>query len=370
MHILHIISGLGDGGAEAVLYRLCQFDKEHNHTVISLKGEGKYGSLLKDIGLDVYAFDVSSNQIKFSSLRKIYKLIILLKPDVVQTWMIRADLIGGFLARLAGIKKIFWGVHFTHLLLDRSALFRKLCSLLSGYIPKRIIYCAGLSREIQESIGYKRSKGIVINNGYNVDSFSPNLSLAKEFRNELNFIDDTFVIGYVGRYHPDKDITNLIQSFTIVKEGIPNFKVTIIGSDLDDDNQDLKSLIKEHGLSHYIHLLGTRNDIPSVMNGIDLLVLSSRYEAFPNVLNEAMACGTPCVTTDVGDSSYIVGMTGWVTPINNPLALGNAMIQASAEKRFNKHSWIKRKTECRERIVNKFGLEKMVKQYTSLWTEN
>jgi glycosyltransferase involved in cell wall biosynthesis len=369
MHILHIISGLDDGGAEAVLYRLCHFDQEHKHTIISLDGEGKYGTMLREIGCEVHSFTISKEQIKFLDLIKIFKLIRVIKPDVVQTWMIRADLIGGLLAKLAGVKKIFWGVHFTHLSLDESFLFKKLRSLLSSYIPYKIIYCADLSRQIQESLGYKKSKGVVINNGYNLDTFSPNPSLGKKFRSALGLLDDTLLIGYVGRYHPAKDISNLIKSFFFLKAEISNFKVVIIGNNLDDENYDLKHLIKKNDLSENIHLLGTRSDIPSIMNGIDLLTLSSKYEAFPNVINEAMACGTPCVTTDVGDSSKIVGKTGWVVPSNDSWALGNALIKASREKILNKNDWYERKNACRERIANKFGISRMVENYSNLWSK-
>ena len=120
MQVLHIITGLKRGGAETLLYRICQFDKEYNHTVISLTGTQDYGKMLNQINVSVYALNFSSSKINFFSLFKLYKLIREIKPDVVQTWMSHADLIGGVIARFAGIKNIFWGVHLTNLIKGES----------------------------------------------------------------------------------------------------------------------------------------------------------------------------------------------------------------------------------------------------------
>ena len=128
------------------------------------------------------------------------------------------------------------------------------------------------------------------------------------------------------------------------------------------------SNLKENGLSDNVHLLGIRNDIPAVMNGIDLFMLTSVSEAFPNVLNESMACGTPCVTTNVGDASLIVGNTGWVVSPKDPKALADAVIQAADEKQSNNISWFQRKDDCHQRIANNFTLEKMVEKYKEVWS--
>ena len=106
MKILHIITGLNDGGAEAVLYRLCKFDSAHKHIVVSLMVEGKYGPLLKELGVKLYCLNMPAGRIRFSGMIKLFKLLRQHKPDVIQTWMYHADLIGGVVGRLAGIKNI------------------------------------------------------------------------------------------------------------------------------------------------------------------------------------------------------------------------------------------------------------------------
>ena len=103
------------------------------------------------------------------------------------------------------------------------------------------------------------------------------------------------------------------------------------------------------------------------MNGIDIFMLSSISEAFPNVLNEAMACETPCVTTNVGDAALIVGDTGWVVSPQDSKALAKATIEAHEEKKFHNESWEQRKKACRKRILENYSLEKMIKKYKDVW---
>lgn len=370
MQIVHIISGLGDGGAEAVLYRLLQLDKDYNHKVISLTGNQKYGSMIKDIGVDVYVLDILNKGNKISSLINLYKLIKKLKPDIVQTWMIHADLIGGLAAKLAGIKNIYWGVHHTKLEGGRlMVLIGRINAFLSYIIPTRIIYCAQKSREAQESIGFSKSKGVVVHNGYNVQEFRPNKELGLKLRDEFNISEKVFVIGHVGRYDPLKDLDNFFTSLLVLRKNEVDFKVLVAGTNLDQSNEDLLKLLRANDLLNHIYLLGIRNDIPSIMSGIDLFVLSSRAEAFPNVLNEAMACGTPCVSTNVGDCGYIIGETGWIVPSQDPFALGEAITLAANERESNANTWSQRQSACRQRIIEKFTVEKMVNKYKKIWID-
>ena len=288
--------------------------------------------------------------------------------------MIHADLIGGLTARIAGIKNIIWGVHHTILLQGKvkfsTILILKLNAFLSRFIPKKIIYCAEKSRLIQESIGFKKSKGVVIQNGYDIKKFFPNPSAGSDFRSKLDIDSDTFLIGHVGSYDPLKDQKRLIDAFKILDELHFDFRAVLVGKNLDNNNYDLVTKIEHCGLSEKVILLGLRNDIPSVMNGMDVFMLSSLSEAFPNVLNEAMACGTPCITTDVGDASLIIENTGWIVSPKDQKALADSVIKAADEKKYNNANWIQRKNDCQNRIATNFTIEKMAKKYIKTWTSN
>lgn len=372
MKVLHIITSLSDGGAEAVLYRMCKFDKSNTHTVISLMNEQKYVPMLKKIGINVFTLNFSNRQVNLKGMVKLYRLIKKIEPDVVQTWLDHADLVGGVIARFAGKKNIIWGVHHSELKRGESKLstifISRVNALMSYFIPRKIIYCAEESRKAQEKIGYKKSKGIIVFNGYDWKGFKPDNSIVQSLRNELSIHHDTFLIGHVGRYDPQKDLGNLIDAFSILNKKNLKFQASIVGTELDKENSELVASIKKHDLCMHIHLLGRRDDIEVVMNGIDLFVLSSVSEAFPNVINEAMLCGTPCVTTDVGDSRFIVGETGWTVRPKDSMALADAIIKAYNEKNSNSSSWIKRKVACRKRVEDNFSIDIMIENYKKVWS--
>lgn len=372
MKVLHIITGLNNGGAEGVLYRLCKYDNQAEHIVVSMMDEGKYGSMLKFAGVDVHCLNMPQGRVSLSGLWRLFKLLRQHKPDVVQTWMYHADLIGGVVARLAGVKHVFWNVRHTTLEPGKSKrstiLVAKACAFVSGWIPKKIVYCAHEAKVVHEALGYKKGKAEIIGNGYDLTQFSIDSGASIAFRSEIGLSVDENLIGMVGRYDPQKDHANLINALGLVRNADYNFKLVLIGRDLDANNQTLLNHIRDNRLTENVVLLGQRTDIPVVMNGLDLHVLSSSFgEAFPNVLAEAMACGTPCVTTDVGDAALIVGNTGWVVPPKDPQALANAIMQAMQEKLENHQAWLNRRQACRERIVENFSIEKMIDGYHRVW---
>lgn len=369
--ILHIISGLNNGGAEGVLYRLCKYDKKYQHIVVSMMDEGKYGPLLREAGVVMYCLNMPQGRVTFSGLWHLFKFIRQHKPDVVQTWMYHADLIGGVVARLAGVRNVFWNIRHTTLEPGKSKkstiLIAKLCAYLSSFIPKGIVFCAQEAVRVHSELGYKASKMTVIGNGYDLAIFNPNDDLSLRFKTELNIKTNTALLGMVGRFNPQKDHFGLLTALSIIKDRPSHFKVALIGRDLNSSNSGLNDQIKNLGLEENLLLLDQRIDVPAVMNGLDIHVLSSSSEGFPNVLAEAMACGTPCVTTDVGDAALIVGDTGWVVQPKDPQVLANAMLEAMEEQQNNPQAWQVRKQACRERIVNNFSIEKMIEGYHQVW---
>jgi glycosyltransferase involved in cell wall biosynthesis len=375
MQVLHIITDFNDGGAQAVLYRFITSDKKNVHRVISLMTIGWYGDRLSELGVQVDSLNMPKSRLTLSGLTKLYRLIRQSDPDTVQTWMYHSDLIGGLMARLAGNKSVIWGIHNSNLDRDKTAMTTRLiaraCAMLSGNIPQKIISCAEESSRIHIALGYKKQKMVVVANGYDVSEFSPKLAARIELRDRWKIAENTTLFGMVARWDPQKDHANLIAALAELTQSTSSpWHCVLIGSNLSEDNQILMTLLDRSGVKDRVSLLGVRNDIPAVMNALDLHILASAYgEAFPNVVAEAMACGTPCVVTDVGDAGVIVGDAGWVVPASNPIQLATAMFEAIKE-RSNSTLWRKRQTACRSRIQENFNLQIMADKYNDVWSRS
>lgn len=374
MTVAHIITGLDDGGAEAVLYRLCVADSKNSHVVISLLGDGKYGPLLSASGVNVHCLEMPRGSITFGGILKLIRLLREIRPDVVQTWMYHADLLGGLAARAVGIRQVYWGLH--HTILEKSKAKRstimvaRFNALLSRWIPRRIVSCSQKGVLIHQALGYAKDKFEVIPNGYDLQQFSINPQLCHELKLSLSLPDDVPLFGMVGRFDPNKDHLTLIAALGLLKQEGCDFRCVLVGSGMSETNIELMSWLDKHAVRDRVVLLGQRNDIPAIMNMIDVHVLSSNGEAFPNVLCEAMACGTPCVTTDVGDAALIVGDTGWVTAANSSVLLSQTMYSAFTQLLTDTSAWEKRQNMAVQRIRENFSIDSMVDNYIQVWSDN
>jgi len=366
MKIVHIVTGLGDGGAEHTLFKICKHDIKNKHIVISFKKYGKYFSLLNKLGIKVYCLNAS-----FFSIHKFFFLIKLLqslKPDIVQTWLVHADFIGSIAARLAGIKKILWNVRYSNIEIDKSKLTTiliiKVLAKLSYIIPEIIVIVSKKAKKIYENKGYDKRKLKFIPNGYDLSNLKGNKDQKIDFQKKIKIKKRIPLIGYVARYDPLKDHLNLLNALSLIRLKGKDFFCILVGSNINK-NKILINEIKKLKLNNCIRLLGPMNNISKIMNLLDIHVLSSASEGFPNVVAEAMAHKTLCVVTNVGDSSYIVGKTGWVVPPNDSVKLAKAIKIALNE--IGTKNWNKKCNLARERIKQKFSIDKMIKSYNKSW---
>jgi len=370
--IVHVINSLNDGGAEAVLYRLCSHDRRNQHIVVSLSDKGKYGEILSKIGIQVEVIRFPSFWSAPSALLNLVTSLRSFKPDVVQTWMYHSNLIGGFAAWIAGNKTIFWGVHNTTLKFGKSKtstiVLVRVSAYLSYWLPSRIVACAQSALVMHQRIGYSSVKLRFIPNGYDLTEFKCLLSEGFNLRASLRIPPDTPLIGCVARYDPQKDHANLLCALAFLRSWGVSFFCILVGRNMDHTNIELSAQVKDLGLRDQIMLLGPRDDIPALMSAFDVHILSSSYgEAFPNVIAEAMACETPCIATDVGDAAAMIGDCGWIVPPADAEALAVAINNALLE--VNTLSWQIRCSAARRRILDSYSVEKMVLAYEQHWRE-
>lgn len=370
MRVTHIITGLGDGGAEGVLARLCEASPHHRHEVVSLTDEGKYGPRLRASGVTVHTLDQHRGTMSARALLRLRRLLRASRPDVVQTWMYHGDLVGGLVARWAGSSNVFWNVRNTDLAPGKTPrttiIVMRACALVSRWVPKRIACCAERAAELHQRLGYDPRKFVIIPNGIDGERFEPDPEAGGHWRSRNGIAADVPVIGMVARYDPQKDHANLIEALRLVRADGHPFTCVLAGTGMTEENVTLTTTISDAGLTDSVRLLGAVGDVPALMNALDLHVLSSAYgEAFPNAVAEAMACGTPCVVTDVGDAGRIVDDTGWTVPPADPPALARAIGEALASR--ERASWAQRCAAASRRIRETYSMERMVANYEAMW---
>ena len=366
--IIHIITGLNEGGAEATLFNLINNTKEQNNFIISLKGKGKYGALLRKKGIKVYSINFKFD---FSLIKKFFYIIKIIKkinPDIVQTWMYHADLIGGIASYIANKKNIFWGIHHTSLKFNSNKksiiLIATINRILSYVIPKKIIVCANKAKETHIKFGFDKSKFHIIHNGIDFRKFKKSKIKGLKYRKKISASENEIIFGTVARFDPNKDHLNLLKALKEIKKKHIKFKYLLVGKNMNKKNNYILRNIYKHNLEENIILLGEEKDIVSIMNTLDLHILPSKSEAFPLVLLESIACGTLSISTNVGDVEKIIKTNSLLVKPKNHISLYEGIMKFLAISCDEKSKII---NQSILHIKKNYSVEKMANSYINIY---
>jgi glycosyltransferase involved in cell wall biosynthesis len=369
MKITHIITGLAAAGAETTLYHLlAALDRqEYQNEVISLTDRGPTAARIESLGVPVRALAMMRSMPNPLAIRRIAKILRRSRPHIVQTWMYHSNLLGGLAAQAAGGIPVIWGIHHSKIDSRDTKRFTvwtvRACAWFSRQLPVRIICCANSSELAHVRLGFDPQKMEVIYNGIDSEFFQPNPEARLALRSRLKIPQDALLIGMAGRLHRHKDHKNFFAAARLLHREFPDVHFVLCGEGLVPENPKLSAEIAG-GLQGCCHLLGLQRDMPGFYAGLDIAANSSLSEAFPLAVGEAMACGVPCVVTDVGDSPTIVGDTGRVVPAQQPSLMFSSwreLINAGAETR-----WVLGKA-ARERVVTHFSVAQFAQRYQSLY---
>ncbi|WP_409290044.1 glycosyltransferase family 4 protein [Pseudomonas sp. KCJK8927] len=372
MKVLHVIVGLNVGGAELMLKRLIESHNQllrYEHSVISLTDLGVIGPKLISQGISVRCLGMKGLLGLPRAFFRLFREMRRFHPDIVQTWMYHADLLGGLAARFAGIQNVIWGVRTTDLEKggkSTTRLIRKLCAYLSHSVPMRIVCAAEASRKVHVAVGYNAQRMLVIPNGFDLSRLSVTAEQRWVLRASLSLTDEHLVIGSLGRFNPVKDQANFISATAMLAERNPALRFLMVGRGLTSDNEALTELLNGTGYADRYILLGERSDAAICLSAMDIFCLHSRTEGFPNVLGEAMAIGVPSVVTDVGDAALLLGGNGVVVPAQNAQALSlglKQMIELSPEERRSLAM------SAKKRIVEEFTMKQSSEKFLNLYEE-
>jgi len=370
MKILHISTSLDGGGAEHMMADLVRSLSTDNidQQVIGLTQMGSIGKQLEGFGMDVFSLNANPGRFSLGQFSVLGSLIRKFKPDIVQTWLYHANLIGGISARLSGASKVVWGIHhadLSHQGMRRSTrLVAKTGALLSGILPDRIAVCAQSAIESHAAFGYRRDRMIFMPNGVDCARFCRNEQVRSKLRREWDVKDDEVVVGMAARYHPIKNHALFAKAAAIVLTNFPQVRFVLSGAHVDAHNVELVEMLKSAGVFERTILLGPRGDMPVVYSAIDIGVVSSYSEAFPMSLAEMMSSELACVSTDVGDAGIILGEAGKLVPSDDVETFALAImetIRLPVEQRMALGS------NARKRIEDNFSIVRATENYANLY---
>jgi glycosyltransferase involved in cell wall biosynthesis len=366
-HVLHVISGLAVGGAEMALYRLIlQFrGSDYTHTVIALTPGGGMYERFVGSGIRLIVLDVRHSPV--ADLLRLYHLIRTMQPDIVQTWLYHADFLGGLAARIAGNRKVVWGIRTTDVdggCARTTTLVRRACAWLSRWVPHTIVCVAEAARRSHLRVGYDAGRMVVVGNGFDLSALTASHAQRTQLRDRCGFNTQDIVVGTLGRFNLDKDYANFVKAAGTLARQHKRLRFLMVGRDLDAGNAALMGWIRATGYPQRFVLLGERNDIAVCLAAMDIFCLSSMTEAFPNVVGEAMAMGLPCVATDVGDVATLVADTGVIVPRANPDALARGVAELVAR---GPGYWGQLGQRGRERIRAAFNMTGVRARFESIY---
>jgi glycosyltransferase involved in cell wall biosynthesis len=245
---------------------------------------------------------------------------------------------------------------FTHMVIRLSGWYLRRVTRIFNVSARSAAYCV-------EHLGWPSARIEVLPNGIDTVRFTPDGDARVATRVAMNVPKDDPLIGMVASWSPVKNHALFLQAAARVREQRPNAVFVLIGRNMDSSNAELVRQARSLGLSESLRLLGERDDVASLYPGFDVAILTSRSEGFPNVLAEAMSCGVPVVSTDVGDARAIVGEGGRIVEAT-PVAFADACVEL-----LDEGTRLRLGAAARRRIQDCYSLDVMVQRLQRSYRE-
>lgn len=337
MKILHVITSLSTGGAERALSKIVNHQKndEIEYTILTLFNIKQTYEINKNVEIINLNRKLSIKH-KFLIIMDILKVVYKVNPDIIQFWMktnIYSFPVKFFFPKITVVS------NYRNSYYAENRLSKTLTKMFSS-LSKGNIFVSNLAMQERIENKYKLNNPIVIGNGFDINPL-------KKYRLE----DKPITFGYIGRYHPVKNQKLLIDAINLLDSEESNLNFIIAGRDLSPDKFDYVTK------NINIKWLGEISDVQNFYKNIDVLILTSRSEGFPNVIGEAMSFGIPVIATNAGASWDIIGESGF--RIKNSEELVKTIKFLCKNKCI-----IEQKSEIAHDVIsNQYSLSAIVSQY-------
>ena len=327
LKVVLLTRSLSAGGAERQLTLLAKGLAARGHQVTVVRFYAG-GALENELANSAVAIRTLGKTGRWDTIRFLRRLVAILRaerPDVLHSYLVVSNLLTALLRPLLPATRLVWGVRASNVDLRyydwlQRATFSLSCRA-SRFADKIIVNStAGLL--YHRDHGYPAEKMVVIPNGIDTNRFRPDSVVREKIRAEWGVEDDQVLIGLVARLDPMKDHGTFLEAASLLAKYRPHVRFVCVGDGPLSYARAIQARSERFGLSHLIIWAGARTDMPNMYNAFDISTSSSSFgEGFSNAIGEAMACGVPCVVTDVGDSAQIVGECGLIVPPRNAHAM-------------------------------------------------
>lgn len=363
--IIFLISVLNRGGAEHQLTLLIRTidQRKFDVTVVTMYDGGPLWAEMESIpGIKLISLGKKGRGDYLRPMWKLFRTTGRIRPQIVHGYMGVSNILSLLAGKPFGAK-VVWGlrasnVNFT--LYDRlSSWYFRLAAELSRF-PDLIIANSYAGKSYHVAEGYSGQRMVVIPNGFDTEKFLPNRALGSHLRAEWGIPPDALLIGLVARLDPMKDHATFLKAAAVLAAEFDHVHFVCVGNGPPAFRQQLEELGKSLGLQDRLIWAGERGDMPAVQNALDIATSATSFgEGFSNTIGEAMACGVPCVVTDVGDSARLIDATGLAIPFGDPSSLAAAWRTLVAMSPTERATLGK---EARARIVGEFSQETLARR--------
>ena len=367
--IIHLITSLQYGGTEKFLNTLISNDNKNLHVVISLK-KNSNDDIVFNKNVDIINLNFSYNLFfNFFELIKLFKILKTYNIQALNLWLYHTFLIGSIFSFFLSNKKIIWHVRCDYKLYKKnllSKIYLFICKIIIK-ITKNIIIVFNSKAALDSHIINKISSiNKIIDNGTDTSIFLPKENISQIIINNKLITKSNFNIGILARFHPDKNhelFFKAIKKFDLITK---NYLVVMAGLEINHTNKNLISLLKKYDLEKKIILLGTVKNIHELIPYLDINVLTSKSESFPNSIIEAMSCSVPSIIPDIGNISNIVGDCGFVFEKNN-FRDCYKKIKFFYENYYKKANLHLLKNKNRTRVIENYSMTSCVSKFQEVW---
>jgi glycosyltransferase involved in cell wall biosynthesis len=352
--VLHVISGLGTGGAESALVNTaCALQKRGvSQHVVAIGGEDDHGQEFDRCGIEVTALGLASARQAPAGILRLARLIRRLKPAIIQGWMYHGNLMAALVHRLAGgrgSRQLLWNLRASNMDLARYGRVMRWSAGLSRW-PDIVIANSEAGMRFHATQGFNARRFVVIANGIDTQRFRPDAVQRAAVRAELGIPTGAVVAMHAARVDPMKDHA----TFLTAMESLPGLVGIMAGA----GTEALRS-------PPNVRALGLRRDMERLYAMADMIISTSAFgEGFSNTIAEGMSMGLVPIATDVGDAGRIVGDTGLIVAARDPVAVSAALAKIAAMPPSERAA---QGLRARSRIVGQFSLERSVDAYEQLY---